>query len=116
MNFFHNMSTVNNFKKIEEEDEARFADRASNLQDSLWQTLGVFKFMGEVVDIFLPKVFDVLIAAAGGRPPAGPSASSRPRPEVPSQGGVDQGRSLKPGRPEEEQNDRESSNDQNLDL
>ncbi len=93
------MSTPNNFKRIQEEDEERYADRTSRVQNSLWQTLGVFKLMGDVVEIYLPKVFDVLIAASGGRPestdrPPGarPSGSSRPGPEN------------SPGRPPEDEN------------
>lgn len=96
------MSNTNNFKKLMEEDEADFAERSARVQNSLWQTLGVFKLMGEVVDIFLPKVFDVLIAAAGGKGdvPDQP-AKDRGRPDIPSQGGIDSGRDLGPRKPDD---------------
>ena len=60
---------MNNFKKLLEEEESILNDRPQlrKVQTNLWQTLGVFKFVGQIVEVYVPKMVDLLILAAGGK-------------------------------------------------
>ncbi len=80
---------MNNFQQLEEEQARQYngAPRQS-VQNNLWQTIGVFKFIGQIVEVYLPSMIEVLISAAGGNNPERRGRStSRP----PSEGGVHPG-------------------------
>lgn len=60
---------INNFKKIQEEDEQKFLGaKQDNGRTGIWGTLGVYKFVGQLVEVYLPKAVDVLISATGAPP------------------------------------------------
>lgn len=75
---------INNFKTIQEEDEQKFLGaRQDNSRAGIWGTLGVYKFVGQLVDVYLPKAVDVLISATGApasrrAPGDGPEHSAGP--------------------------------------
>lgn len=59
---------INNFKKLQEEEEKIYLERhEEKVRTGLLSSLGVFRFVGQVVDMYLPKVFDLLVLAMGGR-------------------------------------------------
>ncbi len=59
---------INNFKKLQEEEEKIYIERhEERVRTGLLSSLGVFRFVGQVVDMYLPKVFDLLVLAMGGR-------------------------------------------------
>lgn len=58
---------MNNFQKLMEEEEQNLGIQGqNNIHSNVWGTLGIFRFIGEIVDVYLPKVFDLLVVAAGG--------------------------------------------------
>lgn len=58
----------NNFKKLMEEDEERYLQHHHNQVGSrVWGTLGFFRLIGDLVTMFIPRVMDVFVMAAGGR-------------------------------------------------
>ncbi len=75
---------INNFKKIQEEDEQRYAGSFLDIgRAGIWGTLGVYKFVGQLVEVYVPRAVDVLICAAGARS----SHKNRP-PDAPGEDGI----------------------------
>ena len=67
----------NNFKQLYEEEERLYeANHDHKIRSNLWGTLGLFRLMGDLIDVFLPRVFDIFVMASGGgrgdNSPAGP--------------------------------------------
>lgn len=92
------MSETNNFKKLQEEDERIFgAQHDEHIRSSLWGSLSFFRFIGHLVDMFIPKVFDYFISTAKGNT----SSSSRRMPEPPSQGPSTKIGDVSPGSPDD---------------
>ncbi len=58
---------MNNFKRMQEEDEARYEEsHERRVKSGVVGTLGFLRFVGQLVDIYLPRVVDVFIVTAGG--------------------------------------------------
>ncbi len=58
----------NNFKKLLEEDEQRYNERYdARIRSNLTGSLGLFRFVGHMLDTFLPKIFDLFVVSLGGR-------------------------------------------------
>jgi len=58
---------MNNFKRMQEEDETRYEEsHERRVKSGVVGTLGFLRFVGQLVDIYLPRVVDVFIATAGG--------------------------------------------------
>lgn len=75
---------VNNFKKLMEEDEeAHYPNLSSQIQTNVENTLGIFRFFGQIVEVFLPKVVDTFIAMSGGDPTEKEEQSDRNPPTSP---------------------------------
>jgi hypothetical protein len=82
---------INNFKKIQEEDEQKFLGaKQDSGRTSIWGTLGIYKFVGQLVEVYLPKAVDVIISAAGApasRQALGDGPEQNAGPEGPSSPG-----------------------------
>lgn len=51
-----------------EEDEDHYTRMYSDkIQSNIWETMGFIRLVGEMVTMFVPRVFDVFVMAAGGR-------------------------------------------------
>lgn len=73
---------MNNFQRLQEQQEEEFYNEARHdqLRSSLHHTLGTFRFIGQVIDIYLPRVVDMLIVASGGNSTPDPAVGvSSPR-------------------------------------
>ena len=58
---------MNNFQELEKEQERQYdASKRMHVQKNLSNTFGLFKFIGQIVDVYLPAMIGVLISAAGG--------------------------------------------------
>ena len=59
---------MNNFQELFEEEErnAQDSNKLRGIQSDVWQTLGVFKFVGQIVEVYVPKVISMFIIASGG--------------------------------------------------
>ncbi|HMQ49926.1 MAG TPA: hypothetical protein PKA00_18940 [Saprospiraceae bacterium] len=77
-------NTINNFKKLQEEEEERLLrsqkPKIQKVQNGIWQSLGVFKFVGQLIEVYLPAMVEVLLFSAGG------NDTQR---KAPNMGGVD---------------------------
>jgi len=83
---------MNNFQQLEEEQARQYdTTRRQSVQNNLMGTIGVFKFIGQIVDVYLPAMIDVLISAAGGNSSGRRGGSSSGLARPPSEGGVPPG-------------------------
>ncbi len=59
---------MNNFQKLQEQQEEIYhaSNGGENLKKDLLGTLSTFRFIGSVIDVYLPRVVDMFIAIAGG--------------------------------------------------
>lgn len=89
------MNERNNFKQLEEEEELRFGtSHDQHLRSQLWGSLSFFRFVGQLVDMFVPKVFELFITAAKG------NHTQRKYPTPPSQGPQEHPGRIGPGSPD----------------
>ena len=58
---------MNNFQKIQKEtEEAFYANNGNGLKENLLGTFSTYRFIGSVIDVYVPRVVDLFIAIAGG--------------------------------------------------
>ena len=59
---------INNFKRLEEEGEQVYKEQhEERVKSGILQSLNAFRLVGHVVDMYLPKIFNLFIVAAGGK-------------------------------------------------
>ncbi len=59
------MSTSNSFKQIQEEDELMFPP-PPDIEESIMGSLRVLSIMGQAMELYVPKVFEMFILTLGG--------------------------------------------------
>lgn len=59
------MDTTNNFKRIMAEDELLFPP-PPDLEDNVYGSLQVLSIMGQAMELYVPKVFEMFILTLGG--------------------------------------------------
>lgn len=52
---------VNNFKELEREEIKNLDPAINKIKSNVNSNLGIFQFIGEMVELFLPKVFNMFI-------------------------------------------------------
>ncbi len=84
--------SINNFKRLQEEEEQLYKERYdARVKSGILQSLSFFRFIGYMMDMYVPKVFDLFVSASGGRQPTAQGKSynqppSRPHPTRPTGG------------------------------
>lgn len=59
---------VNNFKRLEEEGEEIYRQQHEDrVKAGILTSLNAFRLVGHVIDMYLPKIFNLFIVAAGGK-------------------------------------------------
>ncbi|MCH2084517.1 MAG: hypothetical protein MK226_19140 [Saprospiraceae bacterium] len=82
----------NNFQNLFDEEEERelnkmYSNNLTNVKGQVWQSLGFFRFVGDIVDAYIPKLLDAFILATGGKttadqttdPASGPNINDGPK-------------------------------------
>lgn len=64
---------VNNFKELEKEQERSFSDSDQRIKKNVNYSIGFFQFIGDIIDLFMPKVVNMFLNLSGGQ---GPKADS----------------------------------------
>ena len=59
--------SVNNFKELEREEMKNLDPSISRIKSNVNSNLGIFQFIGELVELFLPKLFKMFVDLTGGR-------------------------------------------------
>jgi len=68
-------NSKNSFKELQKEETAKFSQVSQQkIRNNLDSNVGLFHFLGEIVDLYLPKIFGLFIKMSGG----GPSSSDNP--------------------------------------
>ncbi len=90
---------MNSFKDLEDEGIRAYQSVArERVRRRLEGTMGTFRFIGQIVDIYLPRMVDTVIAMAGPTeelpaaetpPPPSRFQPPRPRPGAPPGGPID---------------------------
>lgn len=63
-----NEASMNNFEKMQEEYEKKFTEENKNsIKTGIWSTLGLFKFIGQITEVYVPKLVQFLIVLSGGK-------------------------------------------------
>ena len=58
---------LNNFEKLQKEYEQDFEQNQSDsVKSGIWSTLGTFRFIGFLMDLYVPKFVEFLAGLAGG--------------------------------------------------
>jgi hypothetical protein len=59
---------MNNFNNLFEAEEQKYDSGQNGLvKNRIWQTLGTYKFLGQIVDVYLPAMVSVIVSVAGGK-------------------------------------------------
>lgn len=56
----------NNFQKLLMEDEERYKPEVDNIKEDLNGSMDLFRFIGNIVEIYLPRFFDMMVVTTGG--------------------------------------------------
>ncbi len=60
------MATRNNFKELEEEQLGLYPHSPSEVENNVKGSMRLFSFVGDIVELYLPRVFDMFISLVGG--------------------------------------------------
>lgn len=59
----------NSFKDLQDEESAKFSEQSEQkIRHSLESNVGLFHFIGEIVELYLPKIFGMFVKMSGGAP------------------------------------------------
>lgn len=59
----------NSFKKLQQEETAKFSKSSQQkIRNNLDANVGLFHFLGDIIDLYLPKIFGLFIKMSGGGP------------------------------------------------
>lgn len=60
---------MNNFQKLQQIQEEQFGEKQEQkIRRNLNATFSSFRFVGDIVDVFIPKFVDMLLVFTGGKP------------------------------------------------
>ncbi len=57
---------VNNFKELEKEEMKNLDPSVNRIKSRVNSNLGIFQFIGEMFEMFLPKLASILVSLTGG--------------------------------------------------
>lgn len=59
----------NSFKELEDQESSKFSEQSElKIKHSLDSNVGLFHFIGEIVELYLPKIFGMFVKMSGGGP------------------------------------------------
>lgn len=59
---------INNFKRLQEEDEETYRRKhEEKVLTNIMSSLSAFRLVGQMVEMYLPKIFEMFVVAMGGR-------------------------------------------------
>lgn len=57
---------MNNFKELQKEQIAQVDFRSNSIKSGITSSMGAFRFVGDMLDHFIPKVLGIFVNMAGG--------------------------------------------------
>ena len=89
---------MNNFQKLQEENEEQYyTEHGSDLRDNLLGTFSTYRFIGDIIDVYVPRVVDLFIAIAGGGESDSPKSTSIKGKRDPASGATSEPKGKGPG-------------------
>ena len=61
------MSANNSFLKLMEEEEKQYPHAPPEIEKEITGSVRVMKFMGNVVELYMPRLFDMFLSMMGGK-------------------------------------------------
>lgn len=56
----------NNFEELERNNLENLREPSKDVKRNVDSTVGIFRFVGDIVDLFLPKLMDIFLHVTGG--------------------------------------------------
>lgn len=60
------MAAKNNFKELEKQQLEEYPHSPPEIENNVKGSMRLFRFMGDIVELYLPRVFDLLLSLSGG--------------------------------------------------
>ena len=60
---------INNFKKLERQEVENMDQSLSRIKNNVTGSLGLFRLVGDVVELFLPKIFGLFVSMSKPQEP-----------------------------------------------
>lgn len=57
---------MNNFQRLQQEDEERYKPEIDQIKSDLNGSMDLFRFIGNIVEIYVPRFFDMMVVTSGG--------------------------------------------------
>lgn len=91
---------MNNFQRLQQEDEERYKPEIDRIKADLNGSMDLFRFIGNIIEIYVPRFFDMMVVTSGGsqkkvRPPHEQPPPSTGRDEHGPKGPADLERGLR---------------------
>ena len=58
--------SINNFKELEKEEMKNLDSSVNRIKSNVNSNLGIFQFIGDMFEMFLPKLASILVGLTGG--------------------------------------------------
>jgi hypothetical protein len=59
---------INNFKELARQQEREIGSPPEEIRNNLVGNINLFQFIGEIIELYLPKVFNLIVRMSGGSP------------------------------------------------
>lgn len=63
------MPTTNSFKELEREGSKQFEERERRVRHNVNHSIGFFHFIGDILELFIPKFVNIFVNITGGNGP-----------------------------------------------
>lgn len=60
----------NSFKELAKEDQKRFDEKDKQIKENINHTIGFFHFIGDMIELFVPKVMQIFLGISGAKGPS----------------------------------------------
>ena len=60
------MAAKNNFKELEKEQLNQYPHTPPEIENNVKGSMRLFQFMGDIVELYLPMIFNLFVSLAGG--------------------------------------------------
>ncbi len=60
---------ANSFKELEKENSKQFDEREKRVRHNVNHSMGFFHFIGDILELFLPKLVSIFVNVTGGNGP-----------------------------------------------
>lgn len=77
---------MNNFQRLQQEDEERYKPEIDRIKADLNGSMDLFRFIGNIVEIYVPRFFDMMVVTSGG----GKVKTNNPNEQLPPSTGRDE--------------------------